>query len=37
MSRQLNSPESFFLPIVKEDREFGIFLLGGERLIFFPA
>jgi hypothetical protein len=36
MSRQLNSPESF-LPIVKEDREFGIFLLGGEGLIFFPA
>jgi hypothetical protein len=36
MSRELNSTESF-LTIVKEDREFGIFLLGGERRIFFPA
>ena len=29
-------PETF-LEIVKADRDYGIFLLEGEELIFFPA
>jgi hypothetical protein len=29
-------PETF-LKIIQEDRECGIFLLDGEKLIFFPA
>jgi hypothetical protein len=36
MSTEYNLPETF-LDIVKEDREHGLFLLKGERLIFFPA
>jgi hypothetical protein len=30
-------PTETFLDIIKEDREFGIFLLAGRDLIFFPA
>jgi hypothetical protein len=36
MSTEVRLPESF-LAIVKEDRDYGTFLLEGERLIFFPA
>ncbi len=36
MSTEVGLPESF-LAIVKEDRDYGIFLSEGERLIFFPA
>lgn len=36
MSNEVRLPESF-PAIVKEDRDYGIFLSEGEGLIFFPA
>jgi hypothetical protein len=34
--RAYQLPETF-LKVVKEDRDYNIFLLEGEKLIFFPA
>jgi len=34
--KEFELPETF-LKIVKEDRNYSIFLLGGESLVFFPA
>lgn len=34
--KEFQLPETF-LKIVKENREYSIFLLEGENLIFFPA
>jgi hypothetical protein len=34
--KEFQLPETF-LKIVKKDREYSIFLLEGEKVIFFPA
>jgi hypothetical protein len=37
MSNQTFDLPETFLPIIKSNKEYSIFLLKGENLIFFPA